>query len=114
MRRWHLDRPVMLRRWRQEEQKHLRWNRWSTSGFEQCRCSEGVGWTRKARPWDSYPVWSGDFTAFIGRTLLDQGNEDGAATAGKSTNKSTDNPLLLRRSLDQLLIEVRSRQYRVI
>ena len=69
---------------------------------------------RKARPWDSYPVWSGDFTAFIGRTLLDQGNEDGAATAGKSTNKSTDNPLLLHRSLDQLLIEVRSRQYRVI
>ena len=71
---------------------------------------------RKARPWDSYPVCSGDFTAFIGRTLLDQGNEDGAATAGKSTNKSTDNPLLLHRSLslDQLLIEVRSRQYRVI
>ena len=63
MRRWHQERPLMLKRWAEEKRKHLeddlRWGG-AQDSFEHCHCSAGPGLMRKARPWDRptrHGVW---------------------------------------------------------
>lgn len=62
MRRWHEERELMLRRWRQEIAKH---EAWGDEGYSycalapvppqndgDCHCYRGMGMLRKTRPWD--------------------------------------------------------------
>lgn len=47
MQRFQLDRPVMVRRWRQEWENHGR-------DFGDCHCGAGMGTMRKHRPNESH------------------------------------------------------------
>lgn len=48
MLRFQLDRPIMVRRWRQE---------WINHGYDfgACHCGAGIGTMRKHRPQESHP-----------------------------------------------------------
>jgi hypothetical protein len=48
MQRFQLDRPIMVRRWRQEWEKHGR-------DFGNCHCGSGLGTMRKHRPYEDHP-----------------------------------------------------------
>jgi hypothetical protein len=48
MKRFQMDRPIMVKRWRVEWQKHGR-------DFGSCHCGAGVGTMRKHRPFESCP-----------------------------------------------------------
>lgn len=48
MQRWHTERFIMLRRWRQEWEIHGR-------DFGTCHCGLGMGTLRKHRPRESHP-----------------------------------------------------------
>lgn len=47
MQRFQMDRPIMIRRWRQEWQNHGR-------DFGKCHCGLGMGTMRKHRPGESH------------------------------------------------------------
>jgi hypothetical protein len=47
MLRFQLDRPIMVRRWRQEWAQHGR-------DFGNCHCGRGMGTMRKHRPYESH------------------------------------------------------------
>jgi hypothetical protein len=47
MLRFQLDRPIMVRRWRQEWEQHGR-------DFGNCHCGRGIGTMRKHRPYESH------------------------------------------------------------
>jgi hypothetical protein len=48
MLRFQIDRPIMVRRWRQEWEAHGR-------DFGNCHCGLGIGTMRKHRPNESHP-----------------------------------------------------------
>jgi hypothetical protein len=48
MQRFHIERYIMLKRWRQEWEIHGR-------DFANCRCGLGMGTMRKHRPRESHP-----------------------------------------------------------
>ena len=47
MKRWHAERALMLRRWRQEKAKHAEFG-------QDCHCLRGPGFMRKRRAHDSH------------------------------------------------------------
>jgi hypothetical protein len=48
MLRFQLDRPIMVKRWRVEWEKHGR-------DFSKCHCGNGIGTMRKHKPYESHP-----------------------------------------------------------
>jgi hypothetical protein len=57
MRRWHQEREIMLRRWRQELAKHegmplARVSVPPDVAVDTCHCYRGMGFMRKLRPFD--------------------------------------------------------------
>jgi hypothetical protein len=65
VRRWHEERPLMLRRWRQEIAIHEAWLGAGETGYsycalaplpptsdEKCHCYRGPGFLRKRKPHD--------------------------------------------------------------
>lgn len=56
MYRFQVERPLMLKRWRQEWIKHGR-------DFGNCHCAAGIGTLRKHRPYESHPSSSCRFCA---------------------------------------------------
>ena len=48
MRRFQMDRPIMVKRWRQEWIVHGR-------DFGNCHCGAGMGTMRKHRPYEGHP-----------------------------------------------------------
>lgn len=48
MNRFQLERPLMIKRWRQELEKH-------GGDFGNCHCGRGMGTMRKHRPYGSCP-----------------------------------------------------------
>lgn len=48
MKRFQMDRPIMVKRWRIEWEKHGR-------DFGNCHCGNGMGTMRKHRPYESHP-----------------------------------------------------------
>jgi len=48
MRRFHVERPLMIRRWRREWELHSR-------DFSNCHCGRGIGTMRKHKPLESHP-----------------------------------------------------------
>lgn len=48
MKRFQMDRPIMVKRWRVEWEKHGR-------DFGGCHCGNGMGTMRKHRPYESHP-----------------------------------------------------------
>jgi len=57
MRRFELDRAIMVKRWRQEWEIHDR-------DFNSCHCGLGMGTMRKHRPRESHPASSCSFCAW--------------------------------------------------
>lgn len=58
MKRFQMDRAVMVKRWRQEWEKHGR-------DFGNCHCGAGMGTMRKHRPLESHPSSSCGFCAHV-------------------------------------------------
>lgn len=56
MKRFQMDRPIMVKRWRAEWEKHGR-------DFGNCHCGAGIGTMRKHRPGESHPSSSCGFCA---------------------------------------------------
>lgn len=48
MKRFQMDRPIMVKRWRIEWKKHGR-------DFGNCHCGRGMGTMRKRRPYEGCP-----------------------------------------------------------
>lgn len=75
MKRFQMERPLMVRRWRQEWESHDR-------DFGNCHCGRGIGTMRKRRPYEGHPPSSCGYCAYI-RLLhrLDRRRERYAARA---------------------------------
>lgn len=58
MKRFQMDRPIMVKRWRIEWEKHGR-------DFGNCHCGRGMGSMRKHRPGESHPSSSCGFCATL-------------------------------------------------
>lgn len=52
MRRWHEEKDLMFRRWKQEMRKHGYDWRNPPVGRDACHCAAGIGSMRKKRPFD--------------------------------------------------------------
>lgn len=48
MQRFQLDRPIMVKRWREEWEAHGK-------DFGDCHCGRGMGTMRKHKPYESHP-----------------------------------------------------------
>jgi hypothetical protein len=85
MKRFQMDRPIMVKRWRIEWELHGR-------NFGNCHCGEGMGTMRKHRPRESHPSsscglcrWERTYARqerrrkrYAGRTMIAEGYADSA------------------------------------